>query len=177
MQWVLVITISLPSMFRSVEKTWGSFMSVDEAYNFKAIDESVSTSGLLSEAQLGELRACGYDWVINLLPDDSQFAIENEEAIIAQQGIDYTYIPVDFAAPAEDDYAKFVAALESRSGGKLLIHCAANFRVSAFYAIYAHQHLGWPASRARAHIASIWDPGEHPPWEAFIARYLPTGDQ
>ena len=149
-------------------------MSVDQAYNFRAIDEAVSTSGLLSEEQLAQLRSSGYDAVINLLPHDSQYAIKTEESIVIAQGVDYLYVPVDFAAPTEHDYAEFVKAMKSCQGKqKVLIHCAANYRVSAFYAIYAHEYLGWPASRAREHIESIWRPQENPPWDQFIARYIP----
>lgn len=150
-------------------------MSVDQAYNFRAIDDAVSTSGLLSEEQLAQLRTSGYDAVINLLPHDSQYAIKNEESIVIAQGVDYLYIPVDFAAPAEQDYAAFVKAIRSCQGKtKVLIHCAANYRVSAFYSIYAYEYLGWPASRAWQHIESIWNPLENPPWDQFIARYIPS---
>ena len=149
-------------------------MSVDQAYNFRAIDDAVSTSGLLSEEQLAQLRASGYEAVINLLPHDSQYAIKNEESIVIGQGLDYLYVPVDFAAPTEQDYAAFVKAMQSCQGRtKVLIHCAANYRVSAFYSIYAYEYLGWPASRAWRHIESIWSPLENPPWDQFIARYIP----
>jgi protein tyrosine phosphatase (PTP) superfamily phosphohydrolase (DUF442 family) len=152
-------------------------MSVDQAYNFRAIDEAVSTSGVLSEAQLAQLRSSGYDAVINLLPHDSEYAIKTEQSIVTGQGIDYLYVPVDFAAPAEQDYAEFVKAMQYCQGKKkVLIHCAANYRVSAFYSIYAFEFLGWPASRAWGHIESIWCPRENPPWDQFIARYLPSAD-
>jgi protein tyrosine phosphatase (PTP) superfamily phosphohydrolase (DUF442 family) len=149
-------------------------MSIDQAYNFRSIDDAISTSGVLSEEQLSQLRTCGYEAVINLLPHDSQYAVKKEESIVIGQGVDYLYVPVDFAAPAEQDYAAFVTAMQSCQGKrKVLIHCAANYRVSAFYSIYAYEYLGWPASRAREHIESIWLPQENPPWDQFIARYIP----
>ena len=147
-------------------------MDVSQAYNFKRIDDSVSTSGLLSEEQLSALGPEGYEAVINLLPDDSEYALPSERAIVQGQGIDYRYIPVDFSAPTDEDYTAFVQAMASSEGKRLHIHCAANYRVSAFYAIYAHQHLDWPRSRAMAHIESIWTPAEHPPWDAFVSNYL-----
>lgn len=148
-------------------------MSVDQAYNFRAINETTATSGLVSKEQLLELSGAGYDAVINLLPHDSQYAVKGEEDIVTDQNIDYRYIPVDFAAPKARDYAAFVEAMKHCGGKKVLIHCAANYRVSAFYAIYAHEHLGWSASRAREHIESVWRPEEHPPWDRFISQYIP----
>jgi protein tyrosine phosphatase (PTP) superfamily phosphohydrolase (DUF442 family) len=149
-------------------------MSVDQAYNFRTIDEAVSTSGLLSEEQLSELRDSGYEVVINLLPRNSEHAIKNEEDIVIGQGVEYLHIPVDFSAPAERDYSEFVNAMKSREGKKVLIHCAANYRVSAFYAMYAYEHLGWSASWAKEHIASIWCPEDNPPWDQFIAKVVPA---
>jgi|TARA_R110002094_G_scaffold94150_9_gene95386 protein tyrosine phosphatase (PTP) superfamily phosphohydrolase (DUF442 family) len=153
---------------------WKSIMSVDQAYNFKVIDEAVSTSGLLSEEQLSQLRTSGYEAVINLLPEHNQYALKNEEDIVTGQGVRYLYIPVDFAAPSEQDYAEFVKAMTSCQGQKVLIHCAANYRVSAFYAMYAYEYLGWSASSAREHIESIWCPQENPPWHQFISTVLPS---
>ncbi len=149
-------------------------MSIEQAYNFCAIDDRVSTSGMVKPEQLAQLAASGYQLVINLLPVDSDYAVPDEERIVREQGLGYVSIPVDFAAPTAEDYAAFVAAMGAVQGGKLLIHCAANYRVSAFYAIYAYQHLGWSGERAWQHIGAIWEPAENPPWEAFISTYLPA---
>lgn len=148
-------------------------MSVENTYNFRVIDDTVATSGLLSEEQLSELRDSGYEAVINLLPHDSQYAIKGEEAIVTEQDIDYLYIPVDFASPTEKDYLEFVNAIKSCEGRKLLIHCAANFRVSAFYSMYAYEYLGWSASQAKEFIESIWCPEDNPPWHQFISNHIP----
>lgn len=149
-------------------------MSIDQAYNFRVIDETISTAGLLSEEQLSELRASGYETVINLLPYESEYSIKSEEPIVTGQGLDYRYIPVDFANPTEQDYSKFVDAMAASRGRKVLIHCAANYRVSAFYAMYAYENLGWSASQVRQHITSIWSPEENPPWDQFISKHVPS---
>ena len=57
-------------------------------------------------------------------------------------------------------------------GKKIIVHCAANYRVSAFYAIFAHRNLGWSEKEAREHIASLWSPAEHEPWDRFITQML-----
>lgn len=149
-------------------------MTVDQAFNFVAVSESVSTAGLLDERQLSSLREEGYKAVINLLPHDSEYAIEREPDIVAKQGIEYFYVPVDFSAPSEADLDEFYAAMDACRDRKLLIHCAANYRVSAFFGIYAYENLGWSASSARDFISSIWRPDERPPWGEFVSRHLPT---
>lgn len=147
-------------------------MSVDQAYHYRGINSQLSTSGLLSPEQLAELSGEGYEAVINLLPDDSPYAIAGERDIITGQGIDYTYIPVDFAAPTAKDFDQFVAAMQANGERKLMVHCAANYRVSAFYSLYGVKHLGWSVEDAYAFIAEIWDLSEKPVWEQFVAEML-----
>ena len=60
--------------------------------------------------------------------------------------------------------------MQSVGDDKTLIHCAANFRVTAFYSLYAMKHLGWTQSRAEEFRASIWKGSDFPAWEAFIRR-------
>ncbi len=147
-------------------------MSVDQAFNFKRVDELTATAGLLGTDQLSALGPEGFTVVINLLPDDSEYAQAEEAQMVQNQGIEYIYIPVDFDAPTKNDYAQFEAAMQRTEGKARLVHCAANYRVSAFYAIYAHRHLGWDVGRAREHIASIWDTREFPAWHSLIDGYL-----
>ena len=147
-------------------------MSVDQAYNYRKIDDKVSTAGVLSEEHLISLGPEGYEAVVNLLPMDSEYAVKGEGDIVQSQGLDYRYIPVDFAAPNEDNYREFTRALDELRGRKLMIHCAANYRVSAFYAMYAHQHLDWTSEQASEWISSIWDPKDHAPWAEFVSTVV-----
>lgn len=151
-------------------------MSVDQAFNFKAINNAISTAGLLSEEQLSLLQQEGYHAVINLLPDDNEYAQKGEREIIENLGLSYKYIPVDFSAPNDSDYEKFSIAMKELGDKKLMIHCAANYRVSAFFAIYAHQNMGWSAAQAYELINTRWQPDDYPQWPEFIARHLVEGD-
>lgn len=148
-------------------------MSVAQAYNFRKVSESLSTAGVLGEDQLRALQQEGYTAVINLLPESSEYAIKCERELVLGQGLTYTNIPVDFGEPLQSDYQAFERAMRELQDAKLLVHCAANYRASAFYAIYAHRHLGWSAAQAREFIATVWDPREHAPWNAFIASLAP----
>lgn len=151
-------------------------MPANEIYNFKEFTADIDTSGLVSEAQLCSLSGEGYVAVVNLLPDDSEYAIENERSIIESQGIEYHYRPVDFAAPSESDFKWFEATVQNLPRGTSLIHCAANYRVSAFSAIYAYRNLGWSAQEAYSFIADIWDLAEHSVWGNFVGQWVPKGN-
>jgi protein tyrosine phosphatase (PTP) superfamily phosphohydrolase (DUF442 family) len=121
---------------------------------------------------LRALRAQGYEVVVNLLPDTSEHAIPDERDAVESQGIEYIYIPVDFKQPTSSDFLKFSEALDRVNGKKVHVHCAANYRVSAFYSLYAVSRDLWSAEQAMEFIRSIWQPTEHPAWSDFIAGVL-----
>jgi uncharacterized protein (TIGR01244 family) len=143
-------------------------MSIEEAYNFRRIDDRLTTSGLVSREQLAELRDEGYDAVVNLLPDSNDRAVHDEGKIVQDQGLDYVYIPVDFDAPTRADLDAFTDAMDAHAGQQVHVHCAANYRVSAFYALYALQRGTCSDAQADAIIRDIWDPADFPAWQALI---------
>ena len=151
-------------------------MSVEDSYNFRRIHDGLTTSGLLSAEQLGDLHTEGYDAVINLLPDSHDYAVHDEARIVGDQGIDYVYIPVDFEAPTRADLEAFADAMDARLGQKVHVHCAANYRVSAFYGLYAQQRGLCSAEEAHELIHDIWDPADHPAWVAFITNESTRAD-
>jgi uncharacterized protein (TIGR01244 family) len=144
-------------------------MSIEESYNFRRIDERLTTSGLVSVTQLNDLHREGYDAVINLLPGSNARAVADEARIVQDQGLDYVHIPVDFEAPTHADLEAFAAAMDARPGQKIHVHCAANYRVSAFYSLYALRNGLCTEDEANAIVHDIWNPADHPPWSAFIA--------
>jgi uncharacterized protein (TIGR01244 family) len=143
-------------------------MSIEESYNFRRIDDRLTTSGVVSAEQLEQLGAEGYDCVINLLPGDSEYAVAGERELVEGLGLDYVHIPVDFAAPTQDDFDAFVSAMDAHADAKVHVHCAANYRVSAFYSRYARSRGLSTAAEAEALVRGLWNPDEHPPWPAFV---------
>jgi uncharacterized protein (TIGR01244 family) len=146
----------------------GRTMSIENSYNFRRIHEGLTTSGLVSAAQLNDLHTEGYHVVINLLPDSHQHAVSDEARIVRHQGLDYVYIPVDFEAPTHADLEAFAAAMDARVGKKVHAHCAANYRVSAFYGLYALQRGLCTENEADELIQDVWNPADHPAWLTFI---------
>jgi protein tyrosine phosphatase (PTP) superfamily phosphohydrolase (DUF442 family) len=151
-------------------------MSVDQAFNYKKVSDSVSTAGVISEEQLEQLGDEGYEALINLLPPNNEYAIQNEASIASEQGIVYECIPVEFSSPQNSEYQRFAEKMQALSDKKTMVHCAANYRVSAFYSIYAFRNLGWTEPQVYEWIASIWTLSEHPVWEQFVAEMLTGKD-
>lgn len=144
-------------------------MPIEQSYNFRSINDDLTTSGVVGAERLRGLSAEDYEVVIDLLPDSSEQAVAGERDIVESQGITYVHIPVDFKCPTVSDFQVFVWALDAARGKKVHIHCAANYRVSVFYAHYARDHALWSEAEAESFVHSLWDPRDYSGWPEFIA--------
>lgn len=149
-------------------------MDIEASYNFRRLSEKLTTSGLVRPEGLENLASQGYEVVVNLLPDSSEHAIPGEREIVGSQGIEYIYIPVDFKKPTRVDFDQFSEALDRVFERKVHVHCAANFRVSAFYSLYEVRRQRWSVDQAMDFVHGIWNPVEHPGWPEFMADILGT---
>jgi protein tyrosine phosphatase (PTP) superfamily phosphohydrolase (DUF442 family) len=138
--------------------------------NFRRLDDRIITAGMPTEEQLRAVAAAGVETVINLALPTSPGALPDEQSAVTALGMGYVHIPVKFDAPAAADYAAFCGAMEARHEQKLFVHCAANYRVSAFLALYRIKQLGWPRDAALAEMRAIWEPDEV--WSRFIETQL-----
>jgi uncharacterized protein (TIGR01244 family) len=144
-------------------------MSTQEIYNYLKVDEDIVTAGQPLEDQLQAAAQEGFKSVINLAPTSSRNALSDEAGLVGSLGMTYYYIPVDWNKPTEQDFEAFEAVMKQRPEGKTLIHCQANFRVTAFYSLYALKNLGWSAEQAEKFRASIWEGSDDPQWDTFIS--------
>jgi uncharacterized protein (TIGR01244 family) len=136
-------------------------------YNWQRLNAHLTTSGQPTEAELAELAALGVRHVINLAPHSHAKALPNEAGSVVGLGMTYSNIPVDFKNPTETDFAAFSSALAACGDSPVHVHCAANYRVSAFLYRYRRDVLGMDEPAARAMMEQIWQPD--PIWTAFIA--------
>jgi protein tyrosine phosphatase (PTP) superfamily phosphohydrolase (DUF442 family) len=140
-------------------------------YRYRAIDDQLSTSGQPNEAQLAALVGAGFEVVINLaLHDDPRYSLRDEPGTVRSLGMEYVHIPVPFDAPTEEQLLQFFSAMERHRGRRILVHCAANLRVSAFLGLYRALRLQWPQTDAFGLMHSLWQP--NPTWSSFIATVL-----
>ncbi|MCA9867024.1 MAG: protein tyrosine phosphatase family protein [Anaerolineae bacterium] len=139
-------------------------------FNYVKVNDRLSTAGQPTEDQLRALAADGFTAIINLAPVNPPYTPADEAGLVQSLGMAYHYIPVQWNNPTDADFAAFEAAMQATAGDTLLIHCAANFRVTAFYSLYARKHLGWTKEQGEAFRAQIWAGSDYPIWEEFIAR-------
>jgi protein tyrosine phosphatase (PTP) superfamily phosphohydrolase (DUF442 family) len=145
-------------------------MSSEEIYNAIRVSDRLTTAGMPTEQQLRDVAAEGFTTVINLVGHYTSNPLPGEAELLAELGLDYVLIPVDWSQPTDADFAAFEEAMSRLEGEKVLVHCAANYRVTAFYSLFAQKHLGWTTEQAEGFRAQIWQGSDYPVWEAFISR-------
>ena len=139
--------------------------------NYLRIDERLATSGQPIEEELAAVAREGTEVVINLaLHDDPRYSLADETRTVTGLGMTYVHIPVKFDAPAEADLHAFFAAMEAQRGKKMLLHCAANKRVTAFLGLYRVLRENWDVERAFEPMKEIWEPDAA--WAPFIEAML-----
>lgn len=141
---------------------------LEGSYNFRRIDDQLTTSGVVGAQRLAALAESGVEVVIDLLPPDNQYALADEAELVRAQGVEYVNIPVAWEAPTAADYEAFCREMDGIGERRVHVHCAANWRVSAFWSLYALERGRCSAAEARSLVGGLWNPDEHPQWRALI---------
>jgi len=158
-------------MLLASPKKWQFDMSdLSEIYNFLPLSDRVATAGQPTEAQFAAVARQGYEVVVNLALPTSDKALPYEKAIVESLEMDYVAIPVQWENPTQQDLEQFFQVMEANQGRQVLVHCAANMRVSAFMYLYRRVKLGIDEATAQQDLNTIWQPNEQ--WQAFMARSL-----
>jgi uncharacterized protein (TIGR01244 family) len=137
-------------------------------YNWRRLDDRITTSGQPTEAQLADIHALGIRHIINLGLHSHEKALPDEAASVSRLGMTYIHIPVDFQSPTDGDFARFCSAMEQFKDVPVHVHCIANYRVSAFFYRYRRDVIGTDAAQARTDMEQVWQP--EGVWAAFVGR-------
>ena len=143
---------------------------VEQVLNYLCISENIGTAGQPVEDQFADIKASGYEVVINLAMPDSTNALTNEAELVTGQGMDYVHIPVLWEDPKDDNVDRFFEVMGRYGDRKVFVHCALNWRVSCFVFLYRVIRLGVPNEIARETLLKMWEP--NPTWQRFIEKSL-----
>jgi len=139
-----------------------------DIYNYLLYNEKLSSSGMPTPEQMKSAANAGVELVINLAPHDVPKAIPNERELVESLGMAYINIPVNWDTPTKDGLNIFMDTMDASKGKKILVHCEANFRASAFITIYRILRLGWKSEEAFDTMHTIWDEDAYPVWKMFL---------
>ena len=139
---------------------------MSEILNYVKINELISTSGQPSVEQFKEIADYEYEVIINLALHNASNAIENEDKVVTNLKMAYFHIPVDFDKPKLSDLKLFLNLLQSLGANKVWIHCALNYRASAFMYVYHKYILKTPFENIDLSIFEEWSP--EPIWQELM---------
>jgi protein tyrosine phosphatase (PTP) superfamily phosphohydrolase (DUF442 family) len=145
---------------------------LEDIYNFLSLSENLFTSGMPTAEQLSDAAQRGVQLVINLAPHEVSNALPGETELVTSLGMQYVNIPVIWNTPTKDGLDRFMDVMDENPGKKILVHCQANFRATAFVALYRILRQGWNAEKAMEGMHQIWDAEDYPIWKMFIEENL-----
>lgn len=146
-------------------------MDLTSIYNFLQISDRLATAGQPTVEQFKDIKAAGYQVVVNLALPTSTNAIANEAEIVESLGMQYVHIPVEWEHPTIENLHQFFDTLNANQNQSVFVHCAMNMRVSAFVYLYRRQqHVS--DEQAKSDLAKIWTPNET--WQKFIQNAMAT---
>ena len=144
----------------------------EEIRNFLPLSENLFTGGMPKAEQLRDAAEQGVQVVINLALHDIQNALPEEEKLVRSLGMTYINIPVLWNHPTQENLNQFLEAMDAHREEKVLVHCEANYRATAFPALYRILRLGWKREDALEVMHQIWNEEKYPVWKNFIEESI-----
>ena len=144
--------------------------SIDKISNYFALPMSLGTSGQPTVDQFTAIQAAGFDVVINLAMPDSDNALPNEGALVSENGMTYVHIPVPWEAPDANHLAQFFGVMDAMlaQNKKVWVHCAANYRASAFTYKYLTISQGLSEPQSTTPLLTKWLPYMDETWQGIM---------
>lgn len=139
------------------------------------IDSTLATSGQPTETEFREIASAGFRTVLNLALPTSPGELPDERATVQALGMNYAHLPVPFEAPQWEHFQRFEHEMRQRAGTAVWVHCAMNYRVSAFLAVHRVRNQGWTRDNALAELRKVWLPDAV--WTEWIETCLTASSE
>ena len=143
-----------------------------DIYNHLRLTDKLSCSGMPKPEQLRDVAEAGVQFVVNLATPKSENWNPQEGETLQHLGVEYLSIPVDWEKPTRQNLDDFMNVMDAHKDKSALVHCQANYRATAFVALYRILRLGWEPDDAFVDLRKIWNPEEYPVWQTFIEQCL-----
>jgi hypothetical protein len=122
-----------------------SMSDPETIYNWRRLDDRLTTSGQPTELQLAEIHALGVRHIVNIGLYTHEKALPDEAGSVSRLGMTYIHIPVDFENPAFDKLTP---------GNDCIIRCARSQKITAARA----------RDRLESRVCARWQSRTQPPY-------------
>lgn len=132
--------------------------------NYHRVNDRLVTGGHLLDGGTVVLKEQGVKIVIDLRDEPPS----GEKERLAEQGIEWINVPVEWSDPREEDFDRFSASMREHQQDHVLVQCAANYRASAMTYLYRVVVENVPEKEAEEDLLAIWNPDENDTWRDYI---------
>ena len=127
-----LLTLLLTALFAA--QTAAQTPEVPALRNFLQVTPEFCTGGQPRPEHFARLKGDGVKAVLNLR-QPSEHRADEERAAVAEAGLKYFNIPVNFQSPTDASVDEFLRITDDPANRPMFIHCTAAVRVGAFWAI------------------------------------------
>ena len=145
-----------------------------QCFNYIPLSDNLASSGQPTPLQFDAIASAGFKYIINLAMHDSSDALYEEGGLVSEAGMNYFHIPVPFDAPSIEHLKLFLNLMMILKDEKVWVHCAYNWRASAFINHYQRSILQIAPESIVMPILKQWEPDEI--WQKFLALELKNVD-
>jgi len=96
-------------------------MSIGGILNLIELGERLVLSGKTTERQFHSDRATGYEVVVDLAPSLGENALPNEARLLADLGLEYHHIPVNWTSPESSQFEPLTAITEKAADRRIAV--------------------------------------------------------
>lgn len=132
--------------------------------NYHRVNERLVTGGHLVDDGAAALGEQGVTVVIDLRDSSPS----GEEKRLAEHGIKWINVPVEWRDPKSADFDRFSEVMREHQGDHVMVQCAANYRASAMTYLYRVVVDDVSEEEARNDLLAVWDPDENDTWREYI---------
>ena len=133
--------------------------------NYHRIDDRLVTGGHFVDDGLSEIKSEGVTVVIDLRDNPPK----GQEKKLAEQGIEWINVPVEWDDPEAKDFKKFSNAMKAHQDDHVLVQCGANYRASAMTYLYRVIVDNVDEEEASDDLYAVWTPSkESEEWVEYI---------
>jgi protein tyrosine phosphatase (PTP) superfamily phosphohydrolase (DUF442 family) len=139
--------------------------------NYHRIDDRLVTGGHFVDDGLADIKKEGVTIVIDLRDNPPK----GQKKKLAEQGIEWINVPVEWDDPETEDFKKFSEAMKAHQDDHVLVQCGANYRASAMTYLYRVVVEDVDEDEAAKDLYAVWTPSkESEAWVDYIEEIKST---
>lgn len=126
--------------------------------NFQFVHERLFSSGQPTAEELKQIKEYGIGTVINLAESDAEEALNHEDKICLDIGLNYIQLPISWETPSSDQCLLLLDLVNHLLESQMVwVHCSNNNHVSSLMYLYRQYYMNVDMPAAHEAMHQIWE--------------------